>query len=172
MNESLIGIRPFTVPEVIKDASLDSKYVSVHGILYNGEGCKPGEHLLLPRMGPFDGVGPIPMPENLDRRNCLLIDEPGLESQLLGWGAMGSFLWKWDAVIAGKLSRSTRSEHQVRVFSLCFLMVQDWMDIGRGAYSHNMRIGVFPPSRLSDINQSTVGMRHGLPTIEILSQLG
>lgn len=94
MNFGWLVCEPLSVREVIDDPGLDNKHVAVHGLFYLGEGCGEGEHLLLPKEGPFNGVGPIPMPESLNRAECLLVEQPGLGDKLGSSGVCGSYFWK------------------------------------------------------------------------------
>lgn len=82
---------PLSVMEVIDDPSLDGKHLAVHGLFYLGEGCDDDEYLLMPKNGPFDGVGPIPIPESLNRSQCLFIERPDDFEKLGSSGAAGLY---------------------------------------------------------------------------------
>jgi hypothetical protein len=139
---------PISVSKVIASPDLDGQHMAVHGIIYYGEGCGEDEYLLLPKEGPFDGVGPIPMPAHLDRSKCILIEEPHLYHRLGGSSAAGAFLFKDDAILVGQIRRRSESAHPVRIGDLWLIVMQRWADEGLGWTHHNLRVILFPQDRL------------------------
>jgi len=139
---------PISVKEVIERHDCDGQYMAIHGLLFYGDGCETNEFLLLPKDGPFTGVGPIPMPESLDRRECILIEEPALDSRLGGSSVSGLYRYKDDAVVIGRVRRHVASRHPVRVGELWLILMQDWMEMPRGSAFHELRVVAFPHSRL------------------------
>lgn len=167
MEFRLLQCNPLSVEEVISSDDLDNQHVGVHGIVYYGEGCDKDEFLLLPKCGPFDGVGPIPMPSVLDRAKCLLIDEPDLNRTLGSSSACGSFLWKHDAIVIGQVQRKPGSAHPVRIGELWLLILQHWLDVGHGEASHDFRVIAFPRQPLHLPFRGFEGERHASPIIRI-----
>ena len=162
---------PITVPQAISSPELDNQYVAVPGIIYYGEGCEEGEYLLLPKEGPFDGVGPIPMPESLDRAKCLLIEEPNLDDRLGGSSVCGAFLFKEDSILVGRIRRHPGSDHPVRIGDLWLVVMQGWADEGLGWTSHNLRVITFPQDRLPPLPWNGFqGERHAYPVIRVYPQ--
>ena len=145
MSFGLLKCNPLSVAEVIGSAELDGQYVSVHGTLFYGDGCAMDEFLLLPREGPFDGNG-IPMPNVLDRDQCLLIEEPDLDNKLGGSSVAGIYRYKEDAIVVGQIRRVPGAEHPVRIMSLWLIVMQHWLDFGIGPPSHELRVINFPAS--------------------------
>jgi hypothetical protein len=165
---------PLPVLEVIEETSFDGKHVAVHGVLYKGEGCQVGEWLLLPKEGPFDGVGPIPMPESLNRTRCLLIEQPGLGDKLGSSGVCGSYFWKHDCILVGQIRHRVGTDHPFRVGDLWVMLLQDWLDrewgVGRekGLPYHQLRLVLFSPSNPAELPWSGPTMKnHGSPVIRI-----
>lgn len=140
---------PIAVQEVLKTPELADQIVAIHGILLHGEGCRPGEFMLLPKDGPFDGVGPIPMPEALERSSCLLVEEPGIEKRLGSSGWTGPFLWRTDAIVIGRLRRGPFGEYRAKICDLWLIILQTWLDnLSMGPPTHEMRVVMFPGDRL------------------------
>lgn len=147
---------PLSVGEVIADPNLDSKLAAVHGLFYLGEGCRSSEYLLLSKDGPFDGVGPIPMPESLDRSACMLIEQPGLSDKLGSSGTSGAYFWKHDCVLVGRIRHCPGTDHPFRIGDLWAMLLQDWLSsdwgVGRqkGLPYHLLRLVLFSPSYPGD----------------------
>lgn len=134
---------PLSVREAIEDPDLDNKYVAVHGLFYLGEGCNANEFLLLPKDGPFDGVGPIPLPKILIREECLLIEQADLWSNVGKSGAAGLYHWKHDCIVVGQIRHRPGTNHPYRVGNLWVMLLQDWQDIGDGPPFHQVRLVLF-----------------------------
>jgi hypothetical protein len=140
---------PLSVREVLDDPDLDNKHVAVHGLFYLGEGCGEGEFLLLPKDGPFDGVGPIPMPESLDRAKCLFIEQPDIGSKVGKSGAAGAYHWKHDCILVGQIRHHPGTDHPFRVGDLWVMLLQDWLGSEWGVGSakglpyHQLRLVLF-----------------------------
>lgn len=165
---SRANVRPCSVAEAIGDSNLEGKIVGVHGVLYYGKGCRPGEYLCYEKSGPFDGLGPIPMPGALDRGKCLLVEQAQLEDRLAGWLAAGDFLIKWDSIIVGTIRRAPGTEHPVRITDLVLLFIQDCMDVGRGKQSISASIICFPEALPTNQPGRNVASRLGLPAFDIV----
>ena len=165
---------PLSVMEVIDDAGLDGKHVAVHGLLYKGQGCEDWEWLLLPKKGPFDGVGPIPMPESLNRSECLLIDRPDDFDKLGSSGVCGLYFWKHDCILVGQIRHCPGTDHPYRIGDLWVMLLQDWLDsewgVGRerGFPYHQLRLVLFSPSNPPGLPWSgPTTKQHGSPVIRI-----
>jgi hypothetical protein len=140
-----------SVSEVIARQDLQSQIVAVHGILFLGEGCSDNEFLLLPKSGPFDGVGPIPMPKSLDRTKSLLIEEVQLDQQLGGSSVAGAYSYKLDALVIGEFSRHEGTDHPYRLGSLLLLLVQDYTDYtpyGQNWINRRLKVITFSGNRM------------------------
>ncbi len=162
---------PISVPEVIASPDLDNQYVAVHGIIFYGEGCEKDEYLVLPKEGPFDGVGPIPMPESLDRSKSLLIEESNLYNRLGGSSVCGLFLFKDDAILIGQVRRRPGSEHPFRIGDLWLVLMQRWSDEGLGWTNRSLRVIAFPQHRLPPLPWSGFeGKGHAYPVIRVYPQ--
>jgi hypothetical protein len=162
---------PIAVPEIIASPELDNQHVAVHGIIFYGEGCEQDEYLVLPKEGPFDGVGPIPFPDSLDRSKCILIEEANLFDRLGGSSASGAFVFKYDAIIVGQIRRHLRSSHPVRITDLWLIVVQDWVDEGLGWTNHSLRVVMFPEIRMPTLPWSGFkGERNAYPLIRVLPE--
>lgn len=168
MQFGCIKCDPMSVPEVIAAPELNNQHVAVHGIIYYGEGCEKDEYLLLPKEGPFDGVGPIPVPESLDRSKCLLIEEPNLYDKLGGSSVAGAFRFKDDAVLIGAIRRQPGSGHPVRIGDLWLIVMQRWTDEGLGWTNHSFRVITFPHDRFPPLPWSGFqGERDAYPVIRV-----
>lgn len=163
---------PFSVREVIDNPDLDNQHVAVHGLLYKGQGCQVGEWLLLPKEGPFDGVGPIPMPESLNRAECLLIEQPGLGDKLGPSGVCGAYFWKHDCILVGQIRHRPGTDHPFRIGDLWVMLLQDWLDsewgVGRakGLPRHELRLVLFSPPNAPALPWSGPE-QHGNPVIRL-----
>lgn len=168
MHFGFLKCDPISVPDVIASPDLNNQHIAVHGIIYYGEGCEKDEFLLLPKEGPFDGVGPIPVPESLDRDKCLLIVEPDLYDRLGGSSACGAFLFKDDAVLIGQIRRHPGSNHPVRIGDLWLIVMQRWTDEGLGWTNHSLRVITFPQNRLPPLPWTGFqGERDAYPVIRV-----
>lgn len=162
---------PISVTQAIASPDLDNQHVAVHGIIYYGEGCGEGEYLLLSKEGPFDGVGPIPMPESLDRRKCLLIEETDLYNRLGGSSVCGAFLFKDDAIIVGQISRHPGTDHPFRIGNLWLIVMQRWSDEGLGWVHRSLRVIMFPHDRLPRLPwDGFEGERDAYPLLSVYPQ--
>jgi hypothetical protein len=165
---------PLSVREVIDSPDLDNKHVAVHGIFYLGEGCGTDEFLLLPKEGPFDGVGPIPMPVSLNRGECLLIEQPGLGDKLGSSGVCGSYIWKHDCILVGQIRHRPGMDHPFRIGDLWVMMLQDWLGsewgVGRakGLPYHQLRLVSFSPPNPPELPWSGPALKqHGDAAIRL-----
>jgi hypothetical protein len=172
MTPGQLVCEPLSVREVIDDPHLDGKHVAVHGLFYLGEGCGEGEHLLLPKNGPFDGVGPIPMPESLNRAECLFIEQRDLDSKLGKSGEAGLFHWKQDCIIVGQIRHCPGTDHPYRIGDLWVMLLQDWLGgewgVGRGKAVpyHQLRLVLFSPPNAPPLPWSGP-KQHGNPLIRL-----
>ena len=143
MKLGYLRCEPISVRCVIAERKLDGLCVAVHGILYLGAGCHEGEYLLLPKDGPFDGVGQIPMPESIDRTECLLIEQPNIDRKLGPSGAVGEYYWKHDCIMVGTIRYQPGTDHPTRIGALSAIILQDWQDMGKGDAYHELRVLIF-----------------------------
>src|SRR5438552_1239909 len=144
MNFGRLVCEPLSVREVIGDPDLDNKHVAVHGLFYLGEGCGEDEFLLLPKEGPFDGVEPIPMPESLDRAECLFIEQPDLWSKVGKSGAAGLYYWKHDCILVGQIRHRPGTAHPFRIGDLWIMLLQMWDNEGmEKSPFHELRLVLF-----------------------------
>lgn len=161
---------PLTVQEVIDDPNLNHKHVAVHGLFYLGAGCAEGEYLILPRSGPFDGVGPIPLPNSINREECLFVEQSDVGSKVGSSGAAGLYFWKNDCVIVGQIRHRPGTDHPYRIGDLWLMMLQDWLDQGKGQPFHQMRLVFFSYPTSSELPwDGPITKRHGDPVIQIKS---
>jgi hypothetical protein len=159
---------PLSVREVIDNPEFQNKYVAVHGVLYLGEGCAEDEFLLLPKEGPFDGVGPIPMPVSLDRAECLFIEQADIWNKVGKSGAAGLYHWKHDCILVGQIRHRPGTDHPFRVGDLWVLILQDWLDCGKGQPFHEMRLVLFSPPNPVELPWSgPTAKRHGDSVIHV-----
>jgi len=143
--------QPLSVREGIDDPHLDGKHIAVHGLFYLGQGCGEDEFLLLQKDGPFDGVGPIPMPESLDRAECLLIEQPDIWSNIGKSGAAGLYYWKHDCILVGQIRHRPGTDHPFRIGDLWVMLLQDWEDFGKGPPHHQLRLALFSQPNPAEI---------------------
>ncbi len=167
MSFGILNCDPLSVAEVIRSSDLDGNFVSVHGILFYGDGCESNEFLLMPKKGPFDGVGPIPMPDVLDRQNCLLIEESDLDDRLGGSSVAGLYRYKYDAIVVGQIRRTPGTEHPVRIGNLMLILMQNWEDLGHRNPYHNLRVINFPTTFSALPWTGFQGERYASPVIRI-----
>ena len=167
MGFGLLKCNSLSVAEVIAAPDLDGQCVGVHGILFHGDGCATNEFLLLPKNGPFDGVGPIPMPDVLDREQCLLIDEQDLDHRLGGSSVAGLYRYKYDAIVVGQIRRMPGTDHPVRIGNLWLILMQDWEDFGHGHPYHDLRVVNFPAPLPALPWSGFQGERYASPVIRL-----
>jgi hypothetical protein len=167
MDFGLLRCDPLSVGEVIRSSDLDGQYVGVHGIVFYGDGCADDEFLLLPKEGPFDGVGPIPMPDVLDRSRCLLIEERDLDNRLGGSSVVGAFRYKHDAIVVGQIRRWPGTDHPVRIGNLWLIVMQHWLDLGYGPPSRDFRVIAFSGPLPALPWRGFQGERHVSPIVRV-----
>jgi hypothetical protein len=161
MNFGSLVCQPLSVREVIADPDSDNRRFAIHGLFYKGKGCQEGEWLLLPKDGPFDGVGPIPMPERLDRSKCLLVEMPNDFGKLGSSDVVGEYQWKHDCVLVGQIRHRPGTDHPFRVGDLWIMLLQDWLGsewtVGRakGLPYHQLRLALFSPPTLPELPWSS-----------------
>ena len=136
-------IEPLSVEKVIADRTLDKSIVGVHGLLFYGKGCQEGEFLLLAKPGPFDGVGPIPLPDEIDRSRCLLINQPELQKKLGSSGASGDYIWKCDTIVIGQISHHPGETHPIQMQNLWLMLLQDYLGYRNGKAYHGVYMVFF-----------------------------
>jgi hypothetical protein len=167
MNNRSLSCRPLPVNTILELEDLEGQIVCVHGVIFHGEGCEPGEFLILPKDGPFDGVGPIPLPNPVNRRECILIEEGDLDQKLGGSSVAGNYRYKYDAILIGCIRRIEDSVHPVRITDLLMVVMQDIEEYGVGIPNHDFRVILFSKSFPSPPWRGYEGTQFPYPLIQI-----
>lgn len=160
------------VNEVVSRRDLDRHFIAVHGLLYCGSGYMPGEFILLPKEGPFDG-SVLPMSELCISRNAgILIHESNLHDKLGGSSAVGSFVYYEDAIVLGEIIHSPAPNNIVSICNLWLIIMQRWGSLSSDWNHHAMKIVIFPENRLPKLPWSGFqGEDDAHPRVEFIPQL-